>query len=1039
MIVIDRIKKTSAIISAGLLILVGIWTPASAEVFRAKFESGSEYLMVEILDDDLAHFELSAVGSAPSTDTALYTSPMILKTDYQGASMVIRRDNVIETPDMRLKIDKDNLCISLTDKTKSDIRLTTVCPVDLSQPMKGLNIDPAQMQNVYGLGQKFKTLGSADGDWIKLGVREGKDNWGNGFEVFQNAMVGNVQIPVYYAVGPENLNYALFMDNVYWQKWDFTKNWWQARMYGDQLRFYLMTGQNLEALRSDFMALTGRPPVPSRKAFGLWVSEFGYDNWEQIDLLKNGLRSHHFPLDGFVLDLTWFGGISPDSNMGRLNWDQNQDSLVQNNSYYFPEPAEKIKQYDEDHIGLAAIEESYLAETDPVLKTASEIPQNLMSYKRNNSNQCDPDSQIPAETFGFWGTGWMFDWSDDALGKWIHNNRRYPNLVKLGVNTHWTDLGEPETFNQSACYEGVEITADGVKNAHADIHNLYNLLWNRSIWNGYVEKQGQPDNLGVTNPRPLILSRSGAAGSQRYGVAMWSGDIASNLKSLASHFNAQMHMSFSGIDYYGADIGGFRREVLPGNTSDGPYDVSYQDEMYTQWFANGSWFDIPIRPHTDNEFGTGRDSCQKNFGERTPPCYETAPDRVGKTASNLANLRQRYELIPYYYSLAYRAYLYGEPVVPPPVFYYQEDENLRETGNEKMIGKDILVGVVARHGEYERHVYLPKGEWVNYHSNEWVSSRGEEFESIPVYRDGLFRLPTFVRAGAILPQMYVDDNTLDAFGHQGENTLAHKELILSVYASDQPSQFILYEDDGLTLNYTMSGRPLYTYRTTEIKQQQSNNTVQVMIGSAVNKQGDTEVEEPYSGAVTNRSNIIKLIVDGRIATKVTLNDSPLTKYQSQQAFSDADSGWYNAGPNLVIAKTAKQDVETSKSFTFELQAAQPTTSVNFICDNGITVPGQSIYVSGNIAALGNWDPANAIKLDPNIYYDYINRSNTDLPGPTKPVWTGVVRGLPSDIAFEWKCIKRNEDDPGQVQWQTGNNNKKTTTVSGYAGHSYGSF
>ena len=65
------------------------------------------------------------------------------------------------------------------------------------------------------------------------------------------------------------------------------------------------------------------------------------------------------------------------------------------------------------------------------------------------------------------------------------------------------------------------------------------------------------------NPRPFILTRSGAAGTQRYGAAMWSGDIASNLESLATHMNAQMHMSMSGIDYYGSDIGGFRREVMP--------------------------------------------------------------------------------------------------------------------------------------------------------------------------------------------------------------------------------------------------------------------------------------------------------------------------------------------------------------------------------------------------------------------------------------------------------------------------------------------
>ena len=78
-------------------------------------------------------------------------------------------------------------------------------------------------------------------------------------------------------------------------------------------------------------------------------------------------------------------------------------------------------------------------------------------------------------------------------------------------------------------------------------------------------------------------------------------------------------------------------------------------------------------------------------------------------ASNLANLRQRYELIPYYYSLAWRAHLFGEPVVPPLVFHHQDDPAVRRIGHEKLIGRDLLVGIVARHGEYARDVYLPAG------------------------------------------------------------------------------------------------------------------------------------------------------------------------------------------------------------------------------------------------------------------------------------------------------------------------------------------
>jgi alpha-glucosidase len=999
---------------------------ARCEVFRTKFNTHNAYLAIEILDDDLVHVEAAVIGPGPAADQALYTSPMVWKTDYPGPSVVTQTGNTLETAELRLSVNPATLCLSVDAKLQRTTPLTTICPVDLQQHRKGLEIAPGFMEHVYGLGQEFKTLGSADGDWTRLGRRQGLE-WGNGFQGFQNAAVGNVQIPVYYAVGPNNLNYALFLDNVYRQTWDFTGTPWTARMFGDQVRFYIMTGPDLPDLRADYLELTGRPPVPPRKSFGLWVSEFGYDNWAQMDTLLSGLRSNRFPVDGFVLDLNWFGGVllnnSDRSNMGRLNWDQNQDALTQNNPYFFPDPANRIRAYANDHIGLTVIEESYLANT---IDTFTAMPADLTVYRRTNG-RCDANNQTQPITGvrGFWGVGRMIDWSDPAAGAWLHSNRRWPNLAQLGIHSHWTDLGEPEIFDSSGCYEGVETTSTGRKNEHSDVHNLYNLLWNRSIWQGYVANQGQPDALGITNPRPFIVTRSGAAGTQRYGAAMWSGDIASNLDSLATHFNAQMHMSFAGIDYYGADIGGFRREVLPYNNQQGAYR-GYEAEMYTQWLANGAWFDVPLRPHTDNEFVS------------VVPPYNTAPHLVGQVESNLANLRQRYELIPYYYSLAYRAHLRGEPLVSPPVFYYQNDPNLRQMGHEKMIGQELLVGVVARHGEYERDLYLPAGTWINYHTNEWMTSTGEALKNVPVYRDGLLRLPAFVRAGAILPLMPVDDQTQDAFGHRPAGATPRNALLLRVYADSTPSTFTLYEDDGVTLNYTDQDRPIYQYRTTEIQQQQVGNRATVTIAPAVDVNGTG----PFPGAVNRRSLVVELIANGAAAMAVSLNGQPLTQYDSEVTFEAASSGWYNAGDRRIVAKSAELDVYTMpKMLTFDLAPRVPTTSVNFVCDRGFTQPGQSVYVVGSLPALGNWNPAQAIRLNPSIYYEYIYNppAGHNGPGPSAPVWTGVVENLPPNTTFEWKCIRRVDDGSESVEWQPGANTKHRTTAAGYAGRSYGSF
>jgi alpha-glucosidase len=132
---------------------------------------------------------------------------------------------------------------------------------------------------------------------------------------------------------------------------------------------------------------------------------------------------------------------------------------------------------------------------------------------------------------------------------------------------------------------------------------------------------------------------------------------------------------------------------------------------------------------------------------------------------------------------------------------------------------------------------------------------------------------------------------------------------------------------------------------------------------------------------------------------------------------------------------------TTKTFSFNLQPITPATSVNFVCDRGFTAPGQSVYMVGSLPELGAWDPQQAIKLEPNIYYEYVWNppAGHNGPGPAAPVWTRVISGLPAATTFEWKCLRRGEDGAGQVQWQPGQNNSHTTGPAGYAGRSYGSF
>jgi alpha-glucosidase len=621
---------------------------------------------------------------------------------------------------------------------------------------------------------------------------------------------------------------------------------------------------------------------------------------------------------------------------------------------------------------------------------------------------------------------------------------------------------------------------------HADAHNIFNFRWIRGIYQGYSS--------GNVQQRPFIMSRSGAAGIQRFGAAMWSGDIGSKLENLAAQAANQMHMSFSGIDYYGSDIGGFHR-------GDVQNDPNRLNELYTQWNAFGMMFDIPGRPHTEN-------LCN---------CKETAPDRIGDLRSNLENTRQRYELIPYVYSLAHRAYRTGDPVVPPLVVYYQTDKNVRNIGHEKMIGRDLLAAIVAKQGETERDVYLPAGTWFDWHTNERINSTGVFIPKVPEYRNGVFKLPLYAREGAIIPLAFVDENTMNAVGKRKDNS-THNELIAKVFTFGPKggvNSFTLYEDDGTTIAYQKGA-----VQATEISQERKGDELTVRVNKS---------EGTYEGAPASRNNVIKLVTDDTVK-KVALSSSELQQFNNLDDFNKASSGWINAGNNTVIAKSGDLSVSDAKQFVITLgppppctgkysaiavpgegnrwNPADPARTLKLTCETGKNIWKGRIKLSSEqykFAANGSWqvnwgcdgkqggpncppraegagtydvafkedDPANpefklVIPDDGRVSARFICEKGFTTPGISVyvvgsipelgtwkpedpnvkklepdgpyPTWTGLISNLLPNTKIEWKCIKREEGrDRRVIEWQPDPNNVFTTPASGRAPDQKGTF
>jgi len=756
----------------------GLSRPARA-VHRATFQSKDRTLVIEVLDDDLVHLALIRGDRKTKETTRIPTTPMVARTDWPGPRLLERTGkHRIRTAEIELRVDPEDLAVTAT-YLSTQKRLTTLRLAD-----EGLSIDRAGATDLYGLGQQL--TGRASGSWLGRTRTPGNEH-GNRMVPFKGGAVGNTQIPVLYALGEGSHSYALFVDQPEAQTWDFRGDPFQLELRSDRVRLYLMAGPDLPDLRRDYMELTGRAPVPPRAAFGLWISEYGYRGWEQVEEKLASLEKKGFPVDGVVLDLFWFGGIeksSPESRMGSLRWDEKA----------FPAPKKKIAELRRRGVGVIVIEESYVSKGLPEYSKLADA-----GYLVRRCATCPP-----ASLDSWWGMGGMIDWTNPAAADFWHGFRRAV-LVEAGVVGHWTDLGEPEDFSSKGYYHGLR---PGFDHRHAAVANLYNFAWLESIDRGYRRRR--------VERRPFMLSRSGAAGIQRFGAAMWSGDIGSNMTSLRAHIDAQTHVSLSGIDYYGSDVGGFHRRALDGDV----------DRLYTRWLACALMTDVPVRPHTMN----------------LEHKHETAPDRVGHLPSNLANVKLRYRLRPYLYSLAHRAFRTGEAVFPPPVYHFQRDAEARRITRQKMIGPHLMAALVADHGAIITDVYLPPGAWFGYHEGERHRG-GRWLRGLGLSEGTRYRLPLFARAGAVIPE---------------QDPRHPKRLVVRVFPGERPTETTLYEDDGWTVAYREGA-----VRATRISQRLRGKQLTITLHPG---------RGTYRGAPAERD--VELLVPGDVR-QVSLNGHPV--------------------------------------------------------------------------------------------------------------------------------------------------------------------
>jgi alpha-glucosidase/alpha-D-xyloside xylohydrolase len=322
-------------------------------------------------------------------------------------------------------------------------------------------------------------------------------------------------------------------------------------------------------------------------------------------------------------------------------------------------------------------------------------------------------------------------------------------LVDLGIDGWWPDQGD-----------GLEVVS------RLNRHRMY--------WEG--TQRFRP---GI---RPFALHRNGAAGMQRYGAFLWSGDVYSTWETLKTHVPVAVNTGLSGIPYWGTDIGGF----VP--------TPEYTGELHVRWFQFGT-FCPSFRSH-------GRTWHLRlpwgwNTGELGPS--EVTGYRGGAANPDVSELRNplvepivkkylelRYRLLPYTYSVAREGTKSGLPMMRALWLHHPDDPAAVARGDQFLWGRDLLVSPVVEKGATARRLYLPRGAWFDFWTEERIDG-GREIERAV----NLETMPLHVRAGTILPMGPVRQ-------HVDEKVEAPLSLIVYPGAD---GAFLIYEDDGQTFEY----------------------------------------------------------------------------------------------------------------------------------------------------------------------------------------------------------------------------------------------
>lgn len=653
-------------------------------------------------------------------------------------SYAISSRYIAELPDVNIDNAKDHISIKSTSVfliiNKSDLKVifTDINDNIICRDEKGFHWEEHQtyggnivkMSKVVQEGEHFYGMGDKTHHLNLRGRRV--TNWAMdtyGFKKEEDPIYK--AIPFYTAIHHDRA-YGIFFDNTFRANFDFgserrsVTSFWAE---GGDMNYYFINGPELIDVTRRYTQLTGTPELPPLWALGYQQSKWSYYPEAKVKEITNKLRNLNIPCDVIYLDIDYMDGFRC------FTWDNEK----------FPDPKRMIAELKEKGFKTVVI-------IDPGIKIDDQYP--VFQEALENNYFCRR-ADGPYMKGKVWpGDCYFPDFTNPKVRKWWSG--LFQELIsEYGVNGVWNDMNEPALFE----IEGktfppdVRHDFDGHPCSHRKAHNVYGMQMTRATYKG-VKKFSN-------GKRPLVITRSAYAGTQRYASG-WTGDNIASWEHLWIATMQCQRLAISGFSFVGTDIGGFIDHPTP--------------ELYVRWVQLATFHPF-FRTHSSGDHG------------------EQEPWSFGEEALNIVRkyIELRYTLLPYIYTTFYQYVTEYTPMLKPISVYDQQDHDTLYRVDEFLMGDHILVCPVLEPNAKSRYVYLPKGRWYHFWTNKSYDG-GKEI----LVDAALDEIPLFVREGAVIPfhpiMQYTGEKTID-------------QLVLNVYYGGDRINSYLYEDAGDGYDY----------------------------------------------------------------------------------------------------------------------------------------------------------------------------------------------------------------------------------------------